>query len=113
MRRITLEEFTKEATRLYGKDRKKWKFICPICGTEQSAEDLVNAGVSKDEVNKYIGFSCIGRWLNSGPYDKNNPKVGCDWTLGGLFSVHKLEIIDYKGDSHPRFELAPKEDQDV
>lgn len=107
MKRITSKEFRREATKLYGPDPIKWKVICPLCKTKQSAEDLINAGVKKEEAHKYIGIFCIGRWINSGPYDKTKSKgKGCDLSLGGLFKAHRLEIIDYKGDSHPCFEIA-------
>jgi len=97
MRKIKLSNFIAEAESKFGEDRKKWKFKCPQCGKEQSAEDLVAAGVDKEKVNNYLGFSCIGRW---------DQKQGCDWTLGGLFQIHTLEIEDAEGKMHPHFELA-------
>jgi len=94
---VSLEDFMAQATALYGDDPAKWKFKCPRCGEVQSAEDLVAAGVDKDDVQKYMGFSCIGRFTD----DK-----GCDWTLGGLFRLHELEIVDEEGNHHPYFDLA-------
>ncbi len=77
-------------------------FQCPICGTLQSANDLIEAGAGKDldEVEGYVGFSCIGR------FDKTR---GCDWTLGGLFGLHNLEVITPDGKHHPRFRPVPRE----
>ena len=98
MKKIKIDDFLKEAEVRFGKDRKDWKFICPRCKTPQSAADLVAAGVDKEKVNNYIGFSCIGRW------DKNK---GCDWTLGGLLNIHQLEIEDSAGKMHPHFDIAP------
>lgn len=71
-------------------------FQCPRCKTVQSARDLINAGAGKDfdDVEKYLAFSCVGRW------DKDK---GCDWTLGGLFRIHELEVITPDGKKHPRF----------
>ena len=84
-------------------------FVCPACGTVQCGEDLVKAGAGKDfdAVRNVLGFSCVGRYTHS----KQPPKTkgtqdGCNWTLGGLFSLHKLEIIDAKGETHPTFEPA-------
>ena len=36
------------------------------------------------------------------------PRFGkpCNWTLGGLFALHKLEVVTPDGEKHPRFELA-------
>ena len=107
MENIEIKDFIAEAEARFGENRKKWKFICPICGTPQSAEDLVAAGVDKAKVSDYVGFSCIGRWTDAGPHKKGDkPGKGCDWTLGGLFRLHKLEIEDEKGKKHPHFELA-------
>ena len=70
------------------------KHICPMCKTAQSAQDFVDAGIDRTEVEKYIGFSCIGRVDNS---------KGCDWSLGGLFQIHGLLVEDEDGKHHPRF----------
>lgn len=71
-------------------------FQCPHCKTLQSTQDLINAGAGKtpEDIDHYIGFSCIGR------FDKSK---GCDWTLGGLFQIHELEIIFPDGETAPRF----------
>jgi len=97
MKKLTMKEFIAEGTEKFGEDRKQWKFVCPKCKTEQSAQDFFESGVEKEIIDTQIGFSCIGRSVK---------EVGCDWTLGGLFSIHELEIIDEEGDTHPMFEFA-------
>ena len=104
---IKLKDFIKEAESLYGKAAKKWKFICPVCDTIQSAEDLIAAGVDKAKVKNYIGFSCIGRWTGAGSHLESKGKgKGCDWTLGGFFHAHTLEIEYAEGKKQASFELA-------
>lgn len=106
MRTVKLKDFIKEAETLYGKDAKKWKFICPMCDTIQSAEDLIAAGVDKAKVKNYIGFSCIGRWTGAGSHLKSKGKGnGCDWTLGGFFLAHTLVIENAEGKKQASFEL--------
>lgn len=85
------------------------RLICPMCNRVQTPKDLIDAGAGKtfDDVEKYFGFSCVGRWLNAGPFKKDNLK-GCDWTLGGFFKLHKLEVVTTDGKRHPRFELDEK-----
>ena len=40
------------------------------------------------------------------------PKQGCDWTLGGMFQLHKLEVVTEDGEHYPRFEpCTPEEAQ--
>jgi len=109
MKTMSLKEYMDEAKKRFGTEPINWKFVCPICKTEQTAADLVAAGVDRKEVENYIGFSCIGRWTNAGPCKKaDKPGKGCDWTLGGLFQLHELEIITDDGVHHPRFALAEK-----
>lgn len=91
-------------------------FKCVMCGTVQSIASLVRAGVDPhDAENKYIGFSCEGRWTNAGPAKRkagadNNHKRGCDWTLGGLLRIHKIEVETPDGKRHPTFDLATPEE---
>lgn len=100
MKQMTLEEYMAEAEKRFGENRLDWKFVCPKCKTVQSARDFKEAGASQELTEGYIGFSCIGRII---PPEK---EIGCDWTLGGLFQFHDLEIIKEDGTTVPRFELA-------
>jgi hypothetical protein len=109
MRRITIPEFHAELRAQGVSTREQLAFKCPMCGTIQSAQSLINAraGESFDKVEKYLGFSCVGRFTNAGPHKKSaTPGRGCDWTLGGLLGLHSLEVIDDDGKAHPRFEIA-------
>lgn len=114
MRCITIPEFHKE---LEAQDvdphREDLAFICPMCNTVQSARWLIMAGAGDkfEDVEKFLGWNCVGRWTNAGPYRKAGPQhVGCDWTLGGLFRLHTLEVEDpADGKKYPRFEVATKE----
>lgn len=85
--------------------------VCPACGTVQSARDLIAAGAGADfeEVRKKLGFSCVGRYTGAPsprPVPDGQP---CDWTLGGLFQIHTLEVIADDGKAYPIFELATPE----
>ncbi len=95
METMTLEEY-KSAIKSQGVPIEDVTFHCPSCKKLQSARDLIRAGAGKDldEVEKYLAFSCVGRFDSS---------QGCDWTLGGLFQIHELEVITPDGKHHPRF----------
>jgi hypothetical protein len=85
--------------------------ICPMCGTPQTGNDLIRAGAGNtfDAVERYLGFSCIGRFTGAGSPRKEPDGKPCDWTLGGLFRMHKLEVVTPDGEKHPRFEIAGPE----
>jgi hypothetical protein len=111
MQTMTLAEFH-DALRAQGvRSHEDSAFVCPMCGAVQSGRDLIEAGAGSnfDEVEKYIGFSCIGRFMNAGPPRAQKDGKGCNWTLGGLFQLHKLEVLTPDGKRHPRFELATPE----
>lgn len=94
MEKITYKEWKKKGRELFGNDPRKWKFQCPRCGHIQTMEDLANVGCETPEQTAF--FSCIGRWKKG---------VGCDWTLGGLFHIHKVEVIMPDGTTMPSFEF--------
>jgi hypothetical protein len=105
---MTIIEFH-DALKSQSVPRNHMALKCPICGTVQSAADLIKAGAGAtfEEVEKYLGFSCVGRLTNAPEWKKGDaPGRGCNWTLGGLFRLHKLEVIDEDGKHHPRFEPA-------
>lgn len=82
---------------------------CPICCTAESGADLVAAGAGGDfdAAQHYLGFSCIGRFTGAGGQVKATPPgKSCNWTLGGLFQMHELEVITEDGERHPLFEPA-------
>lgn len=112
MRTMTLAQFH-EACGAQGVSREHLAFKCPICSTVQSATDLIaaGAGTTFDEVEKYLGYSCVGRFTKAGPWQKDEPPGrGCDWTLGGLFQLHRLEVVTPEGKACPVFELATSEE---
>jgi len=98
MNTYTEKEWKAEGIKRFGKDVKKWKFVCPFCKTIQTPQDLLDAGVKKEDLDGFIGFSCIGRFTDG--------KKGCDWTLGGLFSIHESIIICNDNRNRPIFEFA-------
>lgn len=113
-RRITVEQFLAEL-KAQGVPSLHVAFKCCRCGTIQSMASLIAAGAAKDEAGaeRFIGFSCIGRFTGRGGHDDASPPgQGCNWTCGGLFQFHELEVITPDGRAHPRFELTtPQEAQ--
>jgi len=91
-------------------------FKCPMCDTLQTPADLIAAGAGADidEVQGYAGFTCIGRFTGKGsPSQEKGKGHGCNWTLGGLFQTHKLEITTADGTTFPLMELATREEADA
>ncbi|EFX7053204.1 hypothetical protein VYN02_001030 [Shigella sonnei] len=111
MKTLTLDQF-RQQLKSQGVERLDLAVVCPMCGTIQSARLLIKAGAGADvdEVSSVLGFSCVGRFTGKGsPSRESEKKHGCNWTLGGLFQTHTLEIITPDGKKHPRFEPATAE----
>ena len=110
-RTISLDAFKAEL-KAQGLPREHLTFICPACGTLQSAADLIAAGAGKtfEDVESFLGFSCVGRWTDAGPPKRGTPPgAGCNWTLGGQLQIHDLTVVTPDGGRHPRFEPASPE----
>lgn len=96
--------------------REHIAFKCVVCGTVQSMASLQKAGCPAEKSESQVGFSCEGRWSSAGPWPANPRKRlarkvrGCDWTLGGLFHIHKLEVVNAEGKAQPIFEIAAPEE---
>jgi hypothetical protein len=104
---MSIDEFH-AALKAQGMPRREHVALkCPVCKTVQSMRDLERAGVAAEDIDKFFGFSCVGRFTGAGPKKKGDaPGRGCDWTLGGLFQLHELEIVTPDGHHHPRFAIA-------
>lgn len=97
MQCYTFETWVEEATKRFGSDSRDWTFVCPQCGTIQSVQDLLDAGVGLDVIEKHIAFNCVGQFSS---------KIGCDWSLGGLIKIHMVEIVYSDDTVRPCFEFA-------
>jgi hypothetical protein len=108
---MTIPEFH-AALKAQGVAKDDLAFRCPACDTIQSARDLIaaKAGPDFDAVEKFIGFSCVGRFKPEAERGKKGEGKGCDWTLGGLFQIHTLEVVDDEGNHHARFAIASPKD---
>jgi len=111
MKTMTLEQF-QDALRAQGvPHREDFAVVCPMCRTVQSGRDLVaaGAGATFEEVEKYLGFACLGRFTGA-PSPRHTPDgQPCDWTLGGLFQLHELIVTTPDGKRYPIFEPATPE----
>ncbi|MCB5309238.1 VVA0879 family protein [Yersinia massiliensis] len=108
MKILTLEEFRTEI-KAQGVTREDYAFKCPMCSTIQSARDFIraNVGTDFDSIQKHLGFNCIGRFTGKGsPTVEKGKNHGCNWTLGGLLDLNKLEVLTPDGIKHPHFEPA-------
>lgn len=111
MKTMTLDEYHAALKAQGAKNRADLVMICPMCATLQTGNDLIRAGAGKtfEEVEGYLGFSCVGRFTGAGSLRKEPDGRPCNWTLGGLFRTHSLEVVTPDGERHPRFEVATPE----
>jgi hypothetical protein len=107
---ITHAEFISRLKAQGQPHRRDAAFVCPMCKTVQSMRSLIIAGALPEDAETQIGFSCIGRLTGAGSHKKGaEPGGGCNWSLGGLFRIHTLEVR-FGADQHPIFEIASAED---
>ena len=108
VRTITLEQFGHEMRMQGVPTHQQVAFVCPMCATVQSAISLIlaDAGADFAAVEKHLGWSCVGRFLGAEPPRRRPDGKPCDWSLGGLFKLHRLEVILADGTRAMRFELA-------
>jgi len=99
---IELEEWLKKGESLFGPNKKQWKFKCVMCGEIQTAQDFIDHGIKDPEMK--VHFSCIGRWVEG---------RGCDWTLGGLFTLHTTTVVNSEGIKVPVFEFADVDEKPI
>lgn len=100
-REITIENWKKVGEKLFGPEFKKWKFVCVKCGNIQSIESMLehNPNLEEKDLRNSVYFNCEGRLTD---------KIGCDWSLGGLFKIHQTEVKLPDGDFVPVFDFSMK-----
>ncbi|KQQ72966.1 hypothetical protein ASF70_16000 [Rhizobium sp. Leaf321] len=110
METIKLDEFRARIKAQDVSDRSHAAFKCPMCKTVQSITSFARAGADTETAERQIGFSCIGRMTSAKSPRKEPDGDPCNWTLGGLFRLHEMEVIDDEGKAHPHFEVATPEE---
>ncbi len=83
---------------------------CCMCGTVQSARSFINIDVDSEDAFRYLGNACIGRFMGAGSPRATPDGKPCNWTLGGLFRTHTLEVEMEDGKCIPVFEPATREE---
>jgi hypothetical protein len=85
---MTRTEWIALGARLYGESSHLWEFRCPACGHVQSGASVKARSPDVKDLSDWIWCDCEGRYT---------PGVGCDWSLFGLFTIHKREVVDDRG----------------
>lgn len=91
---ITQEQFMEKAKQLYGEKTSKWKFKCPNCKSEQSANSIREDVENGIKPQRYPDFK-IGDEIRP---EQECFSPDCNWVAYGLFNSGTLVIID---DSKP------------
>lgn len=98
MDKLDYEVWIEKAKEFFGKDSFDWKFKCPSCNHVQSINLMLqhNPSLKAEEIQNSVFFNCEGRYTE---------RYGCDWSLGGLFQIHKVEV-NFNGKICQVFEFA-------
>ena len=109
--RMTVEEWNAEGIRRFGENQFLWKFVCPMCGNVQSAEDFrpyKDRGATPNSANQV----CIGRYRSEPAYKafgknrKGSPKSPCDYALFGLLRIPGVIVVHPDGHEQLAFAFA-------
>jgi hypothetical protein len=94
---MTKQQWIDRAIELFGKDSNEWQFRCPACkGVQSIAQVCRESSMLPEDVRHWIHYSCRGRFTAD----------GCNWSLGGLIRIHRLEVVEPDGSIVPVFEFA-------
>jgi hypothetical protein len=110
MTTYTLEEWTAKGIELFGEDRLRWKFVCPVCAHVTLVQDWKDAGAPVEAA----AFSCVGRWSTPNPvvaFGNTGPngirgKGPCNYAGGGLFGLNPITVTHADGHSTQTFAFA-------
>jgi len=90
---MTEDELLDLGVKLYGPDKKQWKFKCPSCGYVAKVQDWLD----HEGGENMIAFSCIGRLTGSKQELGSKEGGPCNYAGGGLFQLNPIEIIREDG----------------
>lgn len=100
----SMAEWQAEATRRFGPDYRKWRFVCPACGHVASVADWKALGAIEN-----AAFSCVGRWTKEASEAFSGKPGPCTYTGGGLFRLNPI-AIDGREDGAFAFAEAQKDE---
>lgn len=100
---MTFDEWVTKGTTLFGPDRNKWRFVCPVCGHVATPKDWSAVGAGDGEV----AFSCVGRRIEGSKQAFEQKGVGpCTYAGGGLFKLNPVHVKTPDGQEHDVFAFA-------
>ena len=100
---LSAEQWRAEASRLFGPDPLKWRFVCPSCGHVAAVQDWKNAG-AKDT---HAAFSCVGRYTGADDSRTFRKEGGpCTYAGGGLFRINPVAVHHEDGEITHMFAFA-------
>jgi len=88
---MTLEEWRAKAIALFGQDEFQWRFVCPLCGHVQKADDFrpyKERGATPTSAYQ----ECIGRYTGAREM-KPRGEGPCNYAGYGLFRLSPVRVI--------------------
>src|SRR5579862_1076953 len=90
---MTHEEWLKEGEKLFGKQARHWRFVCPSCGNVATAAEFLP--FKKGDVREAcisVTIECIGRYTGArGAFDPAKFKP-CNYAGYGLFRINPVRV---------------------
>jgi hypothetical protein len=108
---MTKDEWDAQGQRLFGPDKLKWRFKCPVCGNVQTPEDFMpykELGATPESALK----ECIGRYSGAKSVNLSGKKSPCDYAGYGFFKLSPVRVQDGEHEYHV-FAFAEPENEDI
>jgi hypothetical protein len=96
--KLSVAKWHELARARYGDDPTFWRFKCPACGHTQTLNDFLLLGMDVKQAQKYLGFSCIGRWRatldneNVVEFGEMDLGSGCEYSGGSAWNISPWDI---------------------
>lgn len=106
IKKMTYAEWMTKGKALFGEELRTWRFVCPVCGHVQTANDFQvykNRGATPDSVFT----ECLGRYLKKRCRAVKNGYgeiiQPCNYASYGLLNLCPIRVIDDKGNEVSAF----------
>lgn len=97
--KMSLETWHELGEHLYGPDRDKWVFACPLCGNRQSVNQIMenqpyNIVTADGPKQHELNIGDVRAWINKECESTVNHAINCRWTRGSVQDYYGYLVLN-------------------